>query len=71
MTSPSFPVSVNRSLPGMMLTSTGKVSPPTLVHANPVAIPTLSVKLEAESLNLGVRKYCSMSCSEILCPLSE
>ena len=42
ITSPSWPVSVTRPLPGMRSASTTRISPPAAVHARPIATPTSS-----------------------------
>ena len=39
MTSPSLPVSVRWPLPGISVASVTRISPPTSVHASPVATP--------------------------------
>ena len=39
ITSPSWPVKINRPSPGILVASTNKISPPTGVQAKPVATP--------------------------------
>ena len=44
MTSPSWPVRMSLPLPGMRADSTNRMSPPTGVHASPVATPGTAVR---------------------------
>ena len=62
MTSPNEPVSFTSPLPSMTATSTGIVSPPTLVHARPVTTPISSLPAFSSGLNfLGPRKVSMLS----------
>ena len=45
MTSPSWPVRISGRLPGTRLLSTNRMSPPTGVHARPVATPGTLVRI--------------------------
>ncbi len=60
ITSPSCPVSSSFPLPSMMVTSIASVSPPTGVHASPVARPTSSFSLALSYLNLLAPRYFSI-----------
>ena len=66
MTSPSFPVKVSFSIPGIIVTSIGRISPPNIVHERPVATPTLSLRFSFLCLYLGAFRYFSILLSLIV-----
>src|SRR3989440_3309048 len=53
ITSPSWPVSVIRPLPGIWIASMNMMSPPTGVHASPVATPTSASRPATSLWTLG------------------
>ena len=57
MTSPSLPVSVRWPRPGMSVASVTRISPPTSVHANPVATPISSFSSAMLGRNRGTPRY--------------
>ena len=59
ITSPSCPVSVICPLPGIWIASTNMISPPTGVHANPVATPTSGLRPATSLCTLGMLAYFS------------
>src|SRR6058998_476522 len=59
ITSPSCPVSVIWPLPGIWIASTNMISPPTGVHANPVATPTSGLRPATSLCTLGMLAYFS------------
>ena len=59
MTSPSCPVSVKRSVPRIIVASTLRISPPTLVQANPVTEPIRGSDSAGFVRNLGTPRYFS------------
>ena len=57
MTSPSLPVSVRCPLPGISVASVTRISPPTSVHARPVATPISFVSSASVGRNRGTPRY--------------
>ncbi len=57
MTSPSLPVSVRWPRPGIRVASVTRISPPTSVHANPVATPISSFSSAILGRNRGTPRY--------------
>ena len=53
ITSPSWPVRISRPLPGVAVASMNRMSPPTGVHASPVATPGMLVRIATSSSNGG------------------
>src|SRR3712207_2484157 len=53
ITSPTWPVMVSRPLPGIALASTNSTSPPTGVHARPVATPASAVRRRTSGRKRG------------------
>ncbi len=51
ITSPSWPVRISLPLPGVRLASMNRMSPPTGVHARPVATPGRLVRLASSASN--------------------
>src|SRR5437667_2546409 len=66
MTSPSWPVSVTCPLPGIWIASMNMMSPPTGVHASPVATPTSGLRPATSLWTLGWPAYFSRFLAEIL-----
>ena len=67
MTSPSCPVSCSLPVPYMRVASMKRISPPTLVHASPVATPASSVRSATSLVNFcGPRNSRTCSSSSIL-----
>src|SRR2546425_899342 len=66
MTSPSWPVSVICPLPGIWIASMNMMSPPTGVHASPVATPTSGLRPATSLWTLGWPAYFSRFLAEIL-----
>src|SRR5438093_556108 len=58
MTSPSLPVSVRWPLPGINVASVTRISPPTSVHARPVAMPISFVSSAIVLRKRGTPRYC-------------
>src|SRR5213080_1363278 len=66
ITSPSWPVRVMSPLPGIWIASMNMMSPPTGVHASPVATPTSGVRPATSLCTLGWPAYFSMFLAVIL-----
>src|SRR5213596_1341177 len=66
ITSPSWPVSVICPLPGIWIASMNMMSPPTGVHASPVATPTSGLRPATSLWTLGWPAYFSRFLAEIL-----
>ena len=52
ITSPSWPVRISLPLPGMRAASMNRMSPPTGVHARPVATPGMPLRIATSASNL-------------------
>src|SRR5436190_7150907 len=65
ITSPSWPVRVIWPLPGIWIAATNMMSPPTGVHANPVATPTSGLRPATSLCTLGWLAYFSRFLAEI------
>ncbi len=52
ITSPSWPVRISLPAPGMRAASTNRMSPPTGVHARPVATPGTPLRIATSASNL-------------------
>ncbi len=52
ITSPSWPVRISLPVPGMRVASMNRMSPPTGVHASPVATPGTPVRIATSASNL-------------------
>ncbi len=61
ITFPKFPVMVNAPFPLDKIDSINKISPPTLVHANPVTTPATSLFSYLSRSNLGAPKMVTIS----------
>src|SRR6266576_4281331 len=66
ITSPSWPVSVIWPLPGIRIASMNMMSPPTGVHASPVATPISGARPATSLCTLGCPAYFSRFLAEIL-----
>src|SRR2546426_119410 len=64
ITSPSCPVRVINPLPGIWIASTNMMSPPTGVHASPVATPTSGARPATSPSTLGCPAYFSRFLAE-------
>src|SRR6476661_2454386 len=52
ITSPNWPVRISLPLPGIFAASTNRMSPPTGVHARPVATPGMPLRIATSASNL-------------------
>src|SRR5207247_1279691 len=65
ITSPSWPVRVITPFPGIWIASTNMMSPPTGVHASPVATPTSGLRPATSLCTFGKLAYFSRFLAEI------